>query len=195
MWDLLCTVKNKQHIIYKYKYRLWVAGAFEITLQHFSPVAETFVNYAQFLNWGSKLGWNIWELTHRRRRPQRVQQKSIRVRLAKQLSTCITLFCTFLRRRCTTTKWKCLISTVLPRTWTKTTTIWLFLFLKKKIQSFCQFANIWRFERVGISTIKFEVARIHFLSDIFVDVAFVVNNQDDAVIFVTYASCRETEDK
>ena len=110
MWDLLCTVKNKQHIIYKYKYLLWVAGAFEITLQHFSPVAETFVNYAQFLNCGSKPGRNIWELTHRRRR-QRVQQKSIRVRLAKQqLCTCITLFCPFLRRRCTTTKWKCLIS-------------------------------------------------------------------------------------
>ena len=110
MWDLLCTVKNKQHIIYKYKYLLWVAGAFEITLQHFSPVAETFVNYAQFLNCGSKPGRNIWELTHRRRR-QRVRQKSIRVRLAKQqLYTCITLFCPFLRRRCTTTKWKCLIS-------------------------------------------------------------------------------------
>ena len=31
--------------------------------------------------------------------------------LAKQqLCTCITLFCTFLSRRCTTTTWKCLIS-------------------------------------------------------------------------------------
>ena len=34
-----------------------------------------------------------------------------RFRLAKQqLCTCITLFCTFLSRRCTTTTWKCLIS-------------------------------------------------------------------------------------
>ena len=28
----------------------------------------------------------------------------------QQLCTCITLFCTFLSRRCTTTTWKCLIS-------------------------------------------------------------------------------------
>ena len=34
-----------------------------------------------------------------------------RFRLAKQqLCTCITLFCTFLSRRCTPTTWKCLIS-------------------------------------------------------------------------------------
>ena len=34
-----------------------------------------------------------------------------RFRLAKQqLCTCITLFCTFLSSRCTTTTWKCLIS-------------------------------------------------------------------------------------
>ena len=34
-----------------------------------------------------------------------------RFRLAKQqLCTCITLFCTFLSRSCTTTTWKCLIS-------------------------------------------------------------------------------------
>ena len=33
------------------------------------------------------------------------------------------------------------------------------------------FANIWRIERVRIiSAIKFELARIHFLSDVFVDV-------------------------
>ena len=38
-------------------------------------------------------------------------KKSNRFRLAKQqLFTCITLFCTFLCRRCTTTTWKCLFS-------------------------------------------------------------------------------------
>ena len=51
------------------------------------------------------------ELKQRRRRRQRERQKSNRFRLAKQqLCTCITLFCTFLCRRCTTTTWMCLIS-------------------------------------------------------------------------------------
>ena len=36
-------------------------------------------------------------------------KKSNRLRL-QQLCTCITLFCSFLCRRCTTTTWKCLIS-------------------------------------------------------------------------------------
>ena len=36
-----------------------------------------------------------------------------------------------------------------------------------------KFANIWRIERVGISAIKFEVVRIHFLSDVFVAVVVV----------------------
>ena len=57
------------------------------------------------------------ELKKRRRRRQRERQKSNRFRLAKQqLCTCITIFCTFLSRRCTTTTWKCLIS---RRTWTQ----------------------------------------------------------------------------
>ena len=34
--------------------------------------------------------------------------------------------------------------------------------------------NIWRIERAGISVIKFETARLHFLSDIFVAVAVFV---------------------
>ena len=46
-----------------------------------------------------------------RRRRHLERQKSNRFRLAKQqLCTCITLFCTFLCRRCTTTTWNCLIS-------------------------------------------------------------------------------------
>ena len=35
-------------------------------------------------------------------------------------------------------------------------------------------ANIRRIERNGISAIKFEAARLHFLSDVFVAVAVVV---------------------
>ena len=51
------------------------------------------------------------ELKERRRRRQRELPKSNRFRLSKQqLCTCITLFCTFLGRRCTTTTWKCQIS-------------------------------------------------------------------------------------
>ena len=54
---------------------------------------------------------HIRELKQRRRRRQQERQKSNRIRLAKQqLCTCITLFCTFLCRRCTTTTWKCLFS-------------------------------------------------------------------------------------
>ena len=62
------------------------------------------------LNWGNCYK-DIKELNQRRRRRQRELKKSYRVRLAKQqLCTCITLFCTFLSRRCTSTTWKCLIS-------------------------------------------------------------------------------------
>ena len=58
-------------------------------------------------------GCNISELKQWRRRQQRERQKkkSNWFRLTKQrLCTCITLFCTFRSRRCTTTTWKCLIS-------------------------------------------------------------------------------------
>ena len=51
---------------------------------------------------------HIRELKQRRRRRQRERQKSNRFRLAKQLCSCITLFCRFLCRLCTTTTWKCL---------------------------------------------------------------------------------------
>ena len=54
---------------------------------------------------------NIIGSKQRRRRRQQERKKSNRFRLAKQqLCTCITLFWTFLCRRCTTTTWKCLIS-------------------------------------------------------------------------------------
>ena len=50
-------------------------------------------------------------LKQRRRRRQRERQKCNKFRIAKQqLCTYITLFCTFLSRRCTNTTWKCLFS-------------------------------------------------------------------------------------
>ena len=53
----------------------------------------------------------IRKLKQRRRRRQREWHKSNRFRLAKQqLCTCITLFCTFLCRHCTTMTWNCLFS-------------------------------------------------------------------------------------
>ena len=42
----------------------------------------------------------------RQRQRQRERQENYRFRSAKQLCTCITLFCTFLWRHCTTTTWK-----------------------------------------------------------------------------------------
>ena len=80
-------------------------------------------------------------------------------------------FCTFLNRLCTTTTWKCLISRFLEDpnlSWT------LIQSLTIQLQLRINFANIWRIKRDGISAIKFEAARIDFLSDVFVAVAVVV---------------------
>ena len=43
-----------------------------------------------------------------------------------------------------------------------------------KIQRQKKIANIWRTERDGISAIKFEAVRLHFLSEVFVAVAVAV---------------------
>ena len=56
----------------------------------------------------------------RRRRRQRERQKRNRYTLAKQqLCTCITLFCTFVCRHCTTTTWKSSKFYVFWRMWTQ----------------------------------------------------------------------------
>ena len=85
-WDLQCIVERIQPI------RLWrscvmhVCGTVDATLASLS-------NYDSDGNENGK------------------KKKSNWFRLTKQrLCTCITLFCTFLSRRCTTTTWKCLIS-------------------------------------------------------------------------------------
>ena len=90
----------------------------------------------------------------------RTQRKGNRIRLTKQqLSTWITLFCTFLCRRCTTTTWTCLISRFEEDVTDKNTTLFLFSWTSIqsfKIQLLKKFANIWRNERDGISAIKFQ---------------------------------------
>ena len=77
----------------------------------------------------------------------------------KFIYTCITLFCTFLCRRCTTTTWKCLISRFnedvnrrqqfsfsFPELWYSLLRIQLI-----------KIANIWRIKRDGTSGIKWRL--------------------------------------
>ena len=100
-----------------------------------------------------------------------------RFRLAKQqLCTCITLFCTFLSRRCTTTTWKCLISRFVKdgNTGQQLSFSFLELWHSPSELNSQKIANMWQIKRDGISAIKFEAARIHFLSDVFVAFSVVV---------------------
>ena len=113
---------------------------------------------------------NNRQLKQRRRRRQRERQKSNRFRLAKQqLCTCITLFCTFFCRHCTTTTWKCLISRFVEVVNTRQrSTFFSFQFpdlwyiLLFQLQKNNDTVNIWRIERAGINAIKFEAARFYF---------------------------------
>ena len=117
------------------------------------------------------------ELKQRRRWRQRERQKSKRFRQGKQqLCTCITLFCTFLCRRCTTTTWKCLISRFVEdgNTGQQLSFSFLELWYSPSELNCQKIANIWRIKRDGKSAIKFEAARIHFLSDVFVAFSVVV---------------------
>ena len=113
----------------------------------------------------------------RRRRLQLEQQKSNRCIVAKhQLCTCIKLFCTFLCRHCTTTTFECLISRFVKEGNTRQQLYFSFpeLWYSPLEFSSKKIANIWRIKRDVISAIKFEAARIHFLSEVLVAVAVVV---------------------
>ena len=90
--------------------------------------------------------------------------------------TCITLFCTFLSRRCTTTTWKCVISRFVADGNTRQQLSFSFPELWCSPLEFNSktFANIWWIKWDGISAMTFEAARIHFLRDVFVAVAVVV---------------------
>ena len=98
-------------MILKYKYLLWVAGAFEIIYNIFHRLPKLSWAMLNFLTEDLSRE-EIFGSLHIDEDGKESGKKSIyRVRLAKQqLCTCITLFCTFLCRRCSTTKWKCLIS-------------------------------------------------------------------------------------
>ena len=135
-----------------------------------------------FYSWNGPLTCYISyrEFKQRRRRRQRERQKRNKCRLAKQqLCTCITLFCTLPCRRCTTTTWKCLISCFVEDVNTRQRLSFSFAELWYSLLELIssrkkEIAIIWRIERVGISAIMFEVARIHFLSTVSVAVALVI---------------------
>ena len=115
---------------------------------------------------------------YRRRQWERPKRKAMdRLILAKNppLHVC-TLFCTFLSSRCTATTWKCLISRFVGDENTRQQLPFSFPVLWCSPLEFNSktFANIWWIKRDGINAIKFEAARIHFLSDVFVEVAVVV---------------------
>ena len=112
----------------------------------------------------------IRELKQQRRRRQRERQQSKRLRLTKQqLCTFITLFSTFFSRHCTTITWKRLISRFVEDGNSRLQLSFSFPQFWYSPSQFNskQFGNIWRIKRDGLSTTKFEAARIHFLSDVF----------------------------
>ena len=93
-------------------------------------------------------------------------KKSNRFRLAKQqLCKCITLFCTFFSRRCTTTTLKCLISRFVEDVNTRQQLTFSFLNFDAILQNSTpkKIANIWRIKLGRISAIKFEAAGLNSL--------------------------------
>ena len=118
----------------------------------------------------------IRELRQRRRRRQRELQKSNRFILAKeQLCTCITLFFTFFSCRCETTTWKCLMSRFVENVNTRQQLSFSFpepWYSPLGLNSKKIFQHL-TIKRDGISVIKYEAARIHFLCDVFVAVTVI----------------------
>ena len=118
------------------------------------------------------------ELKQRRRRRQRERQKSDRKLDWSNSTLCIMLFLYISCRRCTTTTWKCQISCFVEdgkkRQQPSFSFPELWYIQSSRIQLKKGFAKIWRSKRDEISAIKFEAARIHLLSDVFVAVAVVV---------------------
>ena len=107
------------------------------------------------------------ERKQRGRRRQRERRETNWFRLAKQLFTCSTLFCTFLYRHCTTT--------TSGREHKSTT---LFFFFWTSVESCSTWKNCQHLTNPpksnGTRAIKFEAAGFHFLSDVFIAVAVVV---------------------
>ena len=106
------------------------------------------------------------ELKQRRRRRQQERQKSNRFRLAKQqLCTCITLF----------------LYISLPSLHEYNVKVQC---LRIQLQR-----HLPTFERVRIGAMQFEVARIHFLSDIFVAVAVGESPPSQSLVFFFEKIC------
>ena len=113
------------------------------------------------------------------RRRQLERPKSNRFTVAKhQICTCITLFVVHffavIARRLQ--RFKCLISRFVKEGNTRQQLYFSFpeLWYSSLELSFKKIANIWRIKRDVVSAIKFEAARIHFLSEVFVAVAVIV---------------------
>ena len=128
--------------------------------------------------------WRLFKLGHRELKPRRrgrqqERQKSNRFRLAKNnFARASRFYVDFFA--VTVRLWRetsCPNFYVFWRTWTQDKD---FLFIFLNFDSVLEnsipekLANIWRTERDGISAINFEAARIHFPSDVFIAVAFVV---------------------
>ena len=121
---------------------------------------------------GSKVSWSQhdMELNLRWRRRERERQKRNRFISAKQqLWTCIMLFGTFLRRRCTTATWNFLISRA--RFMEKGNTaqkLLLFLNFDTVLSDSIpeKFANICQIKWNRIRSIPFETVQIYFLSNV-----------------------------
>ena len=106
-----------------------------------------------------------------RRGRQRERQKKQLVELAQQqLRTCITLFCTFLSRFCTTTTWKCLISRFIEDVNKQRRNLFLFPSLNMVPWNSASgwFAYIWQSKWLVV--MKTERRQIHCLSDVLVAV-------------------------
>ena len=109
------------------------------------------------------------KLKQQRRRRQRGRQKSSCFKLAKQqLCKCITLFCTFLCRICTTTTWNCLILLFREEVNKRRRTYSL---SKLEYGSYKFNSRSVRLKWVRIILIKTERTQIHFWSDDFAAVA------------------------
>ena len=94
----------------------------------------------------------------------------------KNLCTCITFFCTFLCRRCTTTTRNCLTSRFMQDVNKRQQFYFIFPKLRySPLESTPEkFPNAWQIKWNRIRGMTFEAAQIHFLSDVFAAVAVVV---------------------
>ena len=118
------------------------------------------------------LDHNNGELKQQRRRRQRERQKSNGFTLAKQQRcTCITLFYTFLSRRCKSVTWNFLISRARLMELVNPTQEFSFLFPNSDTvlpdSTSYNFAKILQIKWNWVRSTKFESVRIYFLSDVF----------------------------